>query len=263
MEAGKDPRKPKEPETTEDFLRQREKARKVNTIVQYLSSKPRARGTSVGQDGKQARGGSPEKRKSPDPGHQKKRSKQKNGDVRENNQTIKEKQEDDGKRGNPTLTQCFAKARARANSRGEEKRMVWKTGFPYYCQEREEFDPDKTYGLYRVRHGQKAHPGECYPGFFDMCQKCKHQNCGLCRIEHIGTMLLAQQEEADRRWKYIEDQTKRLSGGAPLDPDWVREQDPVWGSLVDNNSAMEEDLEKYFADIEAQVASVKRSIGWE
>ena len=260
----KENKKP-EPRTTEEFLALREKARKVQTLEKFFQKKTEkererfSKGEAKSNKPPAKRKGAPTKKKVST--RKREPNNTKRGEV-----AIKEGEKSNPTRTNslPTLTQCFSRAETKKSQTNPntEKRMVWKTGFPYMCHEVEEFDPNKNYGLYKVRYREKAHPGECYPGNFTTCKKCKHDHCGLCRIEEIADMLVAQQEEADKRWNYVADQTESLTGGAAIDPDWMREQDPVWGSLTDNNRAMEEDLEKYFSDIQAKVTRVKQSIGW-
>ena len=76
-------------------------------------------------------------------------------------------------------------------------------------------------------------------------------------------MLTAQEKEAERRWANVSDQTSRYRGDQTIDEEWMREQDPVWAQLTDNNREMEEDLRKYMTAIEKKISTVKEQLGWK
>ena len=164
-----------------------------------------------------------------------------------------------------TLTQCFREAKTSKNSvptsedKDKNKRLVeeWKNGSYVMV----EYDTERKYGLYKRRFGEPVHPGECIN--YIQCVDCKQHDCGLCRIEDIADTLIAQEDEAHRRWCNILDRTTYLRGTEELDQDWMRQQDPVWAQLVDNNKEMKEDLILYINKIEKKVAAVKEQIGWE
>ena len=138
------------------------------------------------------------------------------------------------------------------------KRMVevWKGG----RLDIDEYMPEREYGLYKRRYGEKPHKSECL--VYLQCQQCVDHDCGLCRIEEIANMLTAQEAEADRRWKKVLEETAGIRDGHELDREWMREQDPIWAKLVDNNSEMDEDLKKYMDQIEKRTKTVKEQLGW-
>ena len=156
-----------------------------------------------------------------------------------------------------TLTQCFAAAAKKKQE--PTKRTVWNSDMTGT----EEYNEEKNYGMYHIRYGERPCPGECLPIDFYKCKKCVHSNCGLCMIDGLVMCMTAQTEQARVRFRFLEESTASLRGGAPLDLLWAREQDPVWGSLQDNIVAMEEDITKYFNDIERRVKEAKEKIGWE
>ena len=161
-----------------------------------------------------------------------------------------------------TLTQCFRNAKTHKTDKMDiqkNKRLVeeWKDGSYVMV----EYDENRKYGLYKRRFGEPVHTGECIN--YIECVDCRQHDCGLCRIEDIAVTLTSQEDEAKRRWIKVLDQTSALRGAEDLSQDWMREQDPVWAQLVDNNAEMEEDLRKYIGQIEKRVASVKEQLGWE
>ena len=145
-----------------------------------------------------------------------------------------------------------------SNSGKGPKRMVevWKGGH----LDVDEYQPEREYGLYKRRYGEKPHKSECL--LYIQCQQCVDHDCGLCRIEEIANMLTAQEAEADRRWNKVLEETAGMRGGQDLDTEWMREQDPIWAKLVDNNAEMDEDLKKYMDQIEKRTKVVKQQLGW-
>ena len=121
--------------------------------------------------------------------------------------------------------------------------------------------PQKNMG-YDRRFGEP--PSDRCDNFeFCLCKKCTQCDCGLCRVQSIAELLEIQEEESKRRLNRVSELTATMrKQDEEIDLEWMREQDPVWAQLEDNNREMEEDIWLYIKKIKKIVKGVEKKMGW-
>ena len=173
---------------------------------------------------------------------------------------LAKKREQEMKRKASTLTQLFSKENV-SKLKKKEKEMINKRMVdPLLDGNLEEYDPEKNYGLYKTRKGQKPNHGHCL--HFACCADCLTHDCSLCNLRKIEEILDVQEDEVNRRAKIIATRTMGYRQAMEtVDEEWLRVQDPVYASIVDNNIEAEEDLVAYVREAEEYINTLKEKFG--